>query len=182
MDEADAGQRVQEAVTRIVRWANRADTRVALLGGAGRELSTGDVHLLRAVVADGPVRVSDLAGWQGVDKSTISTQVRRLEERGLVSRAPDPVDRRAVLLSATALGRRLRHRMDATGAALFAEHLHDWTDADRTAFAALFERFARELTDGRAEPTADAADATATVRGARRSSTARPRGRGRVIR
>ncbi|WP_214401117.1 MarR family winged helix-turn-helix transcriptional regulator [Pseudonocardia lacus] len=149
VEHGDTGRRVQEAVVRVVRWANRPDVRAALLGEAGRELSVNDVHLLRAVVANGPVRVSDLADWQGVDKSTISTQVRRLEERELVARRPDPVDRRAVLLSATARGRRLRRRMDDAAAALIDEHLSGWPADDRAAFAELFGRFARELSGGR---------------------------------
>lgn len=146
----DVASTVQGAVTRVVRWAGRPDVRVALLGEAGRELSANDVHLLRTVIAQGPVRASDLASWQGVDKSTISTQVRRLEERDLVVRRPDPADRRAVLFSATARGRRLRRRMDAAGATLFGELLHGWADADRQALGALLDRFSRQLD----EPTA----------------------------
>ena len=148
----DTGDRVQEAVTRVVRWASRPDVRVALLGEAGRELSVNDVHLLRAVVAHGPVRVSKLAESQGVDKSTMSTQIRRLEKRDLVARRPDPADQRAVLLTATARGRRLRERMDAAGAALFDEHLRDWPADDREALVTLLDRFSRQLTDGRGRP------------------------------
>jgi DNA-binding MarR family transcriptional regulator len=144
-DDDAVASTVQEAVTRVVRWAGRPEVRVALLGQAGRELSANDVHLLRTVAARGPVRASDLAAWQGVDKSTISTQIRRLEERGLVIRRPDPGDRRAVLVTATSQGRRLRRRMDTAGTALFCELLSDWTDADRRALATLLERFSSRL-------------------------------------
>lgn len=144
-ENEDVTGTVQRAVTRVVRWAARPDVRVALLGRAGRELSGNDVHLLRTVVARGPVRASDLAVWQGVDKSTISSQVRRLEERGLVARRPDPADRRAVLFTASAQGRRLRRRMDTAGAAFFGELLRDWSDEDRLAFATLLDRFSRRL-------------------------------------
>ncbi len=146
-DNGDVASTLQEAVTRVVRWAGRPDVRMALLGEAGRELSGNDVHLLRTVAAQGPVRASDLATWQGVDKSTISTQIRRLEERDLVTRRPDPADRRAVLFSATSRGRRLRRRMDAAGAALFVEMLREWTDADRQALGTLLDRFSRQLDD-----------------------------------
>jgi DNA-binding MarR family transcriptional regulator len=141
----------------MARWAGRPDVRVALLGRAGRELSGNDVHLLRTVVARGPVRASDLAAWQGVDKSTISTQVRRLEERGLVARRPDPADRRAVLFTATARGRKLRRRMDTAGAALFGELLRDWPEEDRLALATLLDRFSRRLDN---EPAAHPTPAT----------------------
>ena len=96
-----------------------------------------------------------------MDKSTISTQVRRLEERDLVVRRPDPADRRAVLFSATTRGRRLRRRMDAAGATLFVELLHGWTDADRQALGTLLDRFSRQLDD---DATADHQERNTDVR------------------
>lgn len=141
------GSRVRAAVTEIVRWAGRTGVRGRLLGAAGRELSVNDVHLLRVIVANGPVRVSDLAESQGVDKSTITPQVRRLEERDLVTRRPDPADRRAVLLSATARGRRIQQQMNKAGAAVFDDVLRDWPHDDRRALADLLDRFARQLSD-----------------------------------
>jgi len=129
------GSRVLAAVTEVVRWAGRTGVRGRLLGAAGRELSVNDVHLLRVIVANGPVRVSDLAESQGVDKSTITPQVRRLEERDLVTRRPDPADRRAVLLSVTARGHRIRRQMNKAGAAVFDDVLRDWPDDDRRALA-----------------------------------------------
>lgn len=141
----EGGARIQAAVTRIVRWAGRSDVRWRLLGAAGRGLSAVEVNVLRTVVASGPLRISELAEWQGVDKSTMTPQVRRLEERGLVERRPDPQDRRGVLVRATPRGRRVRSRMDAAGAAVFDDILRDWSAADRAALADLLERFAWEL-------------------------------------
>ncbi|MCO1654631.1 MarR family winged helix-turn-helix transcriptional regulator [Pseudonocardia humida] len=102
-------------------------------------------HRDHAEAGSGPLRVSELAEWQGVDKSTMTMQVRRLEERGLVERRPDPRDRRGVLVRATPRGRRVRSRMDAAGAAVFTDMLRDWPAADRAALTDLLERFAREL-------------------------------------
>ena len=148
MQERDSpGNRVLAAVTEIVRWAGRTGVRARLLGAAGQELSVNDVHLLHIIVTNGPLRVSDLAESQGVDKSTITPQVRRIEERDLVTRRPDPTDRRAVLLSATARGRRIRNQMDKAGAAVFDDVLRDWPDDDRTALTDLLGRFARQLSE-----------------------------------
>jgi hypothetical protein len=44
------------------------------------------------IITRGPVRVSELASWQGVDKPTVTPQVHRLEQRGVVSRHGDPAD------------------------------------------------------------------------------------------
>jgi DNA-binding MarR family transcriptional regulator len=129
----------------IVWLLGRAESRAAVLGEAGAALSPVDEHLVRTVLAKGPVRVTDLAVWQGVDKSTITPQVRRLEERGLIKRSADPADRRAVLLSVTAKGRRTCERMDAAAVAFISDALHDWSEKDRTTFASLFGRFADDL-------------------------------------
>lgn len=138
--------RLQEAMAKIVWWLGRAESRAVVLGDAGRDLSPIDEHLVRTVLANGPVRITDLAVWQGVDKSTITPQVRRLEQRGLVKRSPDPGDGRAALLTVTVKGRRTCERMDATAVAFISDALQEWPEEDREAFAALFSRFAENLT------------------------------------
>lgn len=137
-----AAQAVFQAITRIARWSNRPETRDLLLGPIGHELSNGDVNLLRTIAANGPIRISDLAHWQGVDKSTMTMQVRRLEQRLLVRRRPDPTDQRAVLLTTTTKGHRVFERMNAAGADVVAVVLQDWPERDRKLFATLIARFA----------------------------------------
>lgn len=44
----------------------------------------------------------------GLDHSTVSRSIRRMEEAGLVSRTPNPRDRRAMVVSLTDAGRALR--------------------------------------------------------------------------
>lgn len=56
------------------------------------------------------LRLSDLAEVAGLDVSTMSRRVARLTERGLVSRADHPTDRRASALTITQTG------LDALGA------------------------------------------------------------------
>ncbi len=147
MSSRDVSSRqLQTAMAGIVWLLGRAESRAALLGEAGAELSPIDEHLVRTVLARGPVRVTDLAAWQGVDKSTITPQVRRLEQRGLIARSADPADRRAALLSVTAKGRRTCERMDAAAVACISDALRDWPEGDHTTFAGLFERFAGDLT------------------------------------
>jgi DNA-binding MarR family transcriptional regulator len=60
----------------------------------------------------------------GLDHSTLSRSLSRMEAAGLVRRSPSPVDRRAVVVSLTAKGKRLR------------EPLHDlWRELERTTSA-----------------------------------------------
>lgn len=138
--------RLQEALANIVWRLGRTEHRATVLGVAASDLSPIDEHLLRTILVNGPVRMSDLAAWQGVDKSTITPQVRRLEQRDLVMRSPDSGDRRAVLLTATARGRRTCQRMDATAVALISRALREWPEQDQEALATLFTRFTESLT------------------------------------
>ncbi|MEU4426473.1 MarR family transcriptional regulator [Actinoplanes sp. NPDC024001] len=139
--------RVQEAFTHLMRWAQRGDVRRFLLGAAAPALSTNDITLLRTVATHGPMRASELAAWQGVDKSTITPQVRRLEERRLVARANDPGDKRAALLTVTEAGRRQLQGVDEQGAHLFGQAMQGWSASDRAAVAALMQRLADGLAD-----------------------------------
>ncbi|GLY30743.1 MarR family winged helix-turn-helix transcriptional regulator [Kineosporia sp. NBRC 101731] len=47
----------------------------------------------------------------GLDHSTVSRSIRRMEEAGLLARRPDPRDRRAMVVSLTEAGHALRPRI-----------------------------------------------------------------------
>ncbi|MEU4427447.1 MarR family transcriptional regulator [Actinoplanes sp. NPDC024001] len=144
-DDSTAPRQIHQAFTQLIRWAHRGDVRLSLLGAAARTLSPNDITLLRTISRHGPVRASSLAAWQGVDKSTMTPQVRRLEERGLVARQEDPGDRRAALLTATDDGRRKLTEIDQVGEDLFRRALETWSDADQQTLAVLIRRLTDEL-------------------------------------
>ena len=138
---------MQAALARVLRWTSRRGNRQRLYGSAAQELSQNEVWLLDAVASTGRSRLSDLVAWQGVDKSTITPQVRKLEERGLLRRSADSADRRAVLLTITPRGRALQKRRAQAGAALIDTVLREWPAEEREAFAVYFARFADQLDD-----------------------------------
>jgi DNA-binding MarR family transcriptional regulator len=140
--------KLQTALTAVLRWASRPAVVRELAGPRGADLSPTDLWLLDGIVRHGPVRLGRIATWQGVDKSTITTQLRRLTGRGLVDRVPDPKDGRAVLVSASASGRRLHQEVNRQGARVLAGQLAAWAPADRQLLADLLARFAAELRPG----------------------------------
>lgn len=140
-------QRIHPAMVKLIHEMSRPETRTKLLGDAGRDLTPIDVDLLRAIIARGPVRATDLSDSQAVDKSTITPQIRRLERRELVTRQTDPTDRRAVLLTATALGLQTCRRMDSAGTEVIETALRQWPKQDQALFATLFCRFVDDLDD-----------------------------------
>jgi DNA-binding MarR family transcriptional regulator len=82
-------------VARLNRLANQ---RVRL------PLPVAQARLLSTVEDQGMARISDLAALDHCSQPTMTTQVRRLEDAGLVTRSVDPDDARAVLISITAEG------------------------------------------------------------------------------
>src|SRR2546423_479716 len=67
-------------------------------------MTSVQINLLRALRRNGSIRPSDLARDRGVTKSAISQCAGRLVRAGLVSRAPDPSDKRCRLLALTPAG------------------------------------------------------------------------------
>ena len=91
------------------------------------------------------VRLSDLAAALGLDVSTVSRQVRHLEDAGLVLRESDPDDRRAHRLSITAEGRQLLEQLRKARREMLCRALVGWSDADRARLTDLLARLADDL-------------------------------------
>lgn len=69
------------------------------------DLSTSVLRLLAILRSREPEMLA-LAGYLGIDKSSLSGLVTRAETRGLVERMPSPSDRRRVTVRLTEAGRR----------------------------------------------------------------------------
>src|SRR6185437_9853809 len=88
---------VSRALGRVAR-LHRA-TAGELLKSTG--LYPGQELLMMHLWEMGSVRQADLIEALGVDPSTITKMLQRLERAGNVTRTTDPADRRAVLVEAT---------------------------------------------------------------------------------
>jgi DNA-binding MarR family transcriptional regulator len=95
----------QELISALVR-ASFATTAVLSRIAAEHDLSLTQLRVL-AILRDRRVRMSELADYLGLDKSTISGLVDRAEKRGLIQRAPSPADGRATDVFLTAEGMQL---------------------------------------------------------------------------
>jgi DNA-binding MarR family transcriptional regulator len=84
---------------------------------------------------DGPARTqAALAQAIGADKTRIIAILDELQQDGLITREPDPADRRARLLAITAAGRRMRQSVQADIQANENRVLAFLPAADREAF------------------------------------------------
>lgn len=70
-----------------------------------REISLPQLHLLMTLQQDGPMTVSELAHLLHVSAPSASAILDRMEERGLVRRIRDVVDRRVVRIEMSDHGR-----------------------------------------------------------------------------
>lgn len=149
-----AGQ-LHAAVIALLRWGSRPAVREQLWPGGQSFVPTPtDAWLLEALASSAPARLTTLARWQGVDKSTMTLQVRRLLTAGLVERTPDPSDGRASLVRLTTDGQQVLDRVQRSGTALLAQQLAGWSEADRAELTDLLGRFAADLSIEREEPGA----------------------------
>ncbi|HZQ81626.1 MAG TPA: MarR family transcriptional regulator [Gaiellaceae bacterium] len=138
----------------------------AILGRLGRLLReltrlTGASEETRAMTAsqrialieigeEGPLRVNDLAHRMGTSAPTASRAVDALEHLGLVSRAPEPGDRRALSIALTPEGRALFDERYARAAEAFAPATASLSAAERRTLLALLEQMTDALRDGNA--------------------------------
>ncbi|MGB3476876.1 MAG: MarR family transcriptional regulator [Mycobacterium sp.] len=96
-------------------------------------------------------RISDLAAVDHCSQPTMTTQVRRLEDAGLTTRTPDPLDARAVLIRITDKGVATMARVRQDRAAALDPELDRLSDEDRRTLADAVEVLHRFLAE--AAPT-----------------------------
>ncbi|GIF23588.1 DNA-binding MarR family transcriptional regulator [Actinoplanes tereljensis] len=80
--------------------------------GAANDLSLTQLRVL-GILRDRRARVTDLALFLGVDKSSMSGLIDRAERRGLLARDKNPDDRRALDVFLTPAGLELTERLYA---------------------------------------------------------------------
>lgn len=73
-------------------------------------ISPPRLSALSVLVFGGPQSLASLAEAEGVKPPTMSILVAALEKAGLVEKSPDPQDRRGLVISATAKGRKVMLR------------------------------------------------------------------------
>ena len=78
--------------------------------GAEHDLSLTQLRVL-GILRDRRARVTELASFLGLDKSTMSGLIDRAERRGLLARGKNPEDRRAVDVFMTPAGLELAGRV-----------------------------------------------------------------------
>jgi len=126
--DADASARLRAAIGRLSR--RLRETR------AGSGLTPTQVSVLFTVVRLGPLPLTELAERESLNPTMLSRVLGALCEAGLVRRTADTTDRRVALAEATAVGRRMRERIQRERSTALAAHLSALEPAAREAILA----------------------------------------------
>ena len=86
-----------------------------------RDITLGQVSILKRLDREGPHAVADLARLDKISHQSVTVSVAALVERDLVRRTPDPHDGRRKVLELTAAGRRLLTERREAGQERLAE-------------------------------------------------------------
>jgi DNA-binding MarR family transcriptional regulator len=98
-------------------------------------LPAAQARLLATIEVHGEARIGDLAAVDHCSQPTMTTQVRRLEDAGLVARTVDPEDARAVRIRITDDGKRTLNAVRADRAAAIEPQLALLAPTDRQVLA-----------------------------------------------
>lgn len=98
---------VEEQVAHLLRRAHQRACALFLSSVGADSLTPTQFFALARLSEQGPLSQNHLGRLAAMDPATVQGVVRRLCERGLVSRAPHPNDRRRTLLALTEEGETL---------------------------------------------------------------------------
>src|SRR5947207_3553812 len=133
------GDQLRVAITRLTR-------RLRQTRPMG-ELTQNQISVLASLELAGALTPRELAEAERVQPPTMTKVIARLEERGLVQRAPHPTDGRQVLLSATEAGRAVLLEQRRAKAEWLTGRLARLSTADREVLAQaaeILDRLARQ--------------------------------------
>lgn len=107
--------------------------------GSAQHLSLTQVRVL-GILRDRRLPMAQLAGYLGLERSTLTGLVDRAEQRGLLERSRSTEDGRSVQVGTTAQGRALAGRVHQGLGTRLAPLLGELTDAQREKLTGLLER------------------------------------------
>ena len=129
----------------VARVATNQRQRQRLNTAAAAPATGAEIDALRCVRNHDPVTMTVLAARLGLDRTTVSRVVRRLEELELATRTVDETDLRRTWVSVAPAGRRLLDALDTVSTQDYIVATSEWSAADRAALGQLLVRLQRDL-------------------------------------
>jgi len=136
--------KLREALLDLNGVLNRPQPDAALIAAAGVNLERALFPLLTRVAMRGPLAIGELAELSGRDYSTVSRQVGKLEELGLVSRRAQADDARVTSVAITKKGEEMTAALDRAREKIMSSFLADWSKDEVAELARLLRKLADE--------------------------------------
>ncbi|AXB75927.1 MarR family winged helix-turn-helix transcriptional regulator [Novosphingobium sp. P6W] len=133
------------ALIDVVDEINRPRRDDRLIEEAGIPLDRALFPLLARIGRYGPIGVVELADRTGRDHTTVSRQMTRLDELGLIERKASARDKRIREASVSGKGQAMIDALNAARERLANRILASWTDAELDQLQHLLRRFADDL-------------------------------------
>lgn len=129
----------------IVSFMNRSQVDEVLIRKAGIRLDRALFPLLVGIERVGPIGIVELAERAGRDYTTVSRQVGKLEEQGLVERRAQPADKRVREAMITPKGKVMIDAVDAAREQIGRQVLENWEPAEVETLIRLMRKLADAL-------------------------------------
>ena len=153
MSQPDQLKVLHEALLQIVNVLNRPQGDNVILARAGVSLDTALFPILVRISMQRNLTIGVLADQVARDYSTLSRQVTRLHELGLVHTEPSATDRRQRVLSVTPAGKSMVRKIDRARNSVMSEALDGWKQHEIAELARLTTRLAAAMQPrGRDQP------------------------------
>ncbi|MDE4907718.1 MarR family transcriptional regulator [Methanogenium marinum] len=110
-------------------------------------LKTGQIPFFMRISREPGITQDDLAAYYIIDKGTVARAARRMEEHGLITRTPDPDNRRKLRLFLTARGEAAVPRVFATDRDWDKRVLSGLSEEERRNLHAIFQKMAVQSRD-----------------------------------
>ena len=136
---------LERSLAAVLRLLTDRATAGDLAARCGYDLPPASWALLEHLDTQGPLRVSDIAACHGVDVSSITPRLKKLEGSGLVERERQASDARSFLISITDEGRRALESVHAARREILGPALAGIDPAQVAGASAVLCRIAAEL-------------------------------------
>ena len=136
-EDADELDEIVRGLLSIVRAVHKGFESMALDKGA--------LMVLTSIRHFDKTRPSAVAEFCGLDISTISRHIKKLEEDALVERSPDPADGRAHLMRLSAKGTAMLAHAEQVRREELGSAISGWDEEDRRVLRAILGRLAEDL-------------------------------------
>lgn len=137
--------KLHESLVDLVAIMNLPRRDDVLLSEAGVDLDRALFPLLVGIHQYGPIGVVELAERAGRDHTTVSRQVAKLAEIGVIERRPSTGDRRVNEAVVTPKGQQITDALDTARQRLNTPLFEHWSDRDMFDLVRLLRRYVDDL-------------------------------------